>query len=328
MKKMFEKEPLVSVCVPVYNNEDYIADTMRSVLNQKYHNIELVIVDDNSKDSSLDVIKDASARLIEEGKASKLIDLTENEVVFEEGTENDPANVAPIVDFSRSGIPEVDNEDARVIYLYHNKKNLGMAGNWNRCMELCRGEFIKLICADDLIDPDLIAKEVNLMSENQDVMLVESDTRFVNKEEEIVGKYDRFGRGVMDGKRIAKHSLLTRNYFGAPLANLIRTSAYKQYGGFDPDFSYIIDYEFYMKLACKGSVYVLREPLNYFRVRNDSNTGEVFRGNKGKAYLEEHINLVEKYAQTLGLSQLQKKESIYMRKIMNVLGSLFLRIKL
>lgn len=50
-------EPLVSVCIPAYNNAEYIKDTIDSILNQTYQNIELVIVDDNSKDNTYELIQ-------------------------------------------------------------------------------------------------------------------------------------------------------------------------------------------------------------------------------------------------------------------------------
>ncbi|HOT47330.1 MAG TPA: glycosyltransferase family 2 protein [Spirochaetota bacterium] len=50
--------PLVSVVIPVYNSEKYISETLNSVCSQTYKNIEIIIVDDGSTDSSPGIIKD------------------------------------------------------------------------------------------------------------------------------------------------------------------------------------------------------------------------------------------------------------------------------
>lgn len=48
-------EPLVSVCLPVYNGEQYLAQSIESVLAQSYSNFELLIADDCSGDSSTEI---------------------------------------------------------------------------------------------------------------------------------------------------------------------------------------------------------------------------------------------------------------------------------
>jgi glycosyltransferase involved in cell wall biosynthesis len=53
-----QKFPLVSVICISYNHQDYIVSALNSVLNQNYPNIELIITDDCSNDSSRQVIKD------------------------------------------------------------------------------------------------------------------------------------------------------------------------------------------------------------------------------------------------------------------------------
>lgn len=47
-----KKEPLVSIIMPLYETEEYLQETIDSVLNQSYKNWELIIVDDCSKDDS------------------------------------------------------------------------------------------------------------------------------------------------------------------------------------------------------------------------------------------------------------------------------------
>ena len=109
-------EPLVSICIPAYNNAGYIKKTVESILNQTYRNIELIVVDDKSTDDTVEILESI--------------------------------------------------EDTR-LKIYKNEENLGMAGNWNRCLSLARGEFIKLICADDMIDANAIELEAKAMIQKE-----------------------------------------------------------------------------------------------------------------------------------------------------------------
>lgn len=51
------KEPLVSVIISTYNEEKYIIDSINSILNQNYKNIEVIVVDDASTDNTVNLIK-------------------------------------------------------------------------------------------------------------------------------------------------------------------------------------------------------------------------------------------------------------------------------
>ena len=48
--------PLISVVVPVYNGEKTIGETIESVLNQTFKDLELIIINDGSKDATLEIV--------------------------------------------------------------------------------------------------------------------------------------------------------------------------------------------------------------------------------------------------------------------------------
>ena len=267
--------PLVSVCIPAYNNADYISETIDCILNQTYKNIELVICDDHSTDKTIEVIQSYS--------------------------------------------------DPRV-KLFLNEKNLGMSGNWNNCLNHCTGEFIKLICADDMLANDALEKEVMALINHPSAVMSESDTQFRDLQGNTKGSYTRYKKsGLVDGKVIARAGLFSRNLFGAPLNNTFRRSVLEQVHGFDPSFKYILDYDFWVSIACLGDVYIIHEPLNYFRLRSDSNTGKVLTTEQ-KAYVEEHKMLLRKHSHELHISNVDFTLSVMIRKILNFGSRIYLRL--
>ncbi len=57
-----KENPLVSIIVPIYNVQEYLEECLDSLANQNYSNIEVVMVDDGSKDGSTDIAKDYSKK--------------------------------------------------------------------------------------------------------------------------------------------------------------------------------------------------------------------------------------------------------------------------
>ena len=66
------KNKKVSVIIPVHNSEKYIKDCIDSVIHQSYSNLEIIVVDDASNDSTISIIKNISDKRI------KLVSLKEN----------------------------------------------------------------------------------------------------------------------------------------------------------------------------------------------------------------------------------------------------------
>ncbi|EJG01879.1 glycosyltransferase [Flavobacterium sp. F52] len=55
MKNIKEDTLLVSIIVITYNSADYVLETLESIKNQTYKNIELIITDDKSKDNTIEI---------------------------------------------------------------------------------------------------------------------------------------------------------------------------------------------------------------------------------------------------------------------------------
>jgi hypothetical protein len=155
---------------------------------------------------------------------------------------------------------------------------------------------------------------------------VESDTCLVDIYGTKTGEFHRYHKnGIVNGKRLAKISLLVNNFFGAPVNNMIRKTALDDVGGFDSGFTYILDFEMWMRLACTGDVYIIHELLNKFTIRRDSNTG-VLIGKDRKTYVDEHRRLVDKYREPLGMSAFLCGLSVFLRKLRNYVIAVYLKI--
>lgn len=218
-------------------------------------------------------------------------------------------------------------EDSR-LKIHRNEKNLGMVGNWNNCLRLGSGEFLKLVCADDMLDSNAIEKEVTALITHPTAVMVESDTRLVDNDNKPKGAYHRYHKsGLVNGKEVARKALIFKNYFGAPVNNMFRRDVFLKTGGFDERFTFILDFDLWVNLALQGDVFIIHELLNSFRVRHDSNTGNLVNNDRD-TFTNEHRALVEKYASMpeLKMSKFDVELSVFIRKLRNFAVKIYLRL--
>ncbi len=62
-KKSYEDKPLISIITVVYNGEQFLEETIKSIINQSYDNVEYIIIDGGSTDGTLDIIKKYEDRI-------------------------------------------------------------------------------------------------------------------------------------------------------------------------------------------------------------------------------------------------------------------------
>ncbi|SUY29951.1 glycosyltransferase family 2 protein [Clostridium perfringens] len=54
----------ISIIVPLYNSEKYLDKCIKSILNQTFKNFELILVNDGSKDKSLEICNKYAKRIL------------------------------------------------------------------------------------------------------------------------------------------------------------------------------------------------------------------------------------------------------------------------
>ena len=77
---------LVSIIIPVYNSEKYIGKCLDSILSQTYQNFEIIVVNDGSKDNSLEVLRKYESvnqgRITVIDQANKGVAITRNKSIL------------------------------------------------------------------------------------------------------------------------------------------------------------------------------------------------------------------------------------------------------
>lgn len=226
-------ENLVSVCIPVYNGEKYLKECICSVLAQSHLNIEILVVDDGSVDSSLRIIR------------------------------------------------QLQENDQRIRVIV-NEKNNGLVGNWKKCIDSARGEWIKFLFQDDIMQPNCVEKMLNICKQfnskigicSREFIIEDSASPFLKDYLEGVYKLENVFPEISKLTpykivEIAKDKLF-QNFIGEPITLLFHKSLMKAYGGFNADLVQLVDYEFALRVCLNTDSIFIPECLVKFRVHSTS----------------------------------------------------------
>jgi glycosyltransferase involved in cell wall biosynthesis len=161
--------------------------------------------------------------------------------------------------------------DIRIRY-YRNVKNIGIAQNWNRCIELARGEHITIFHDDDIMLPENLSMKVKAF-ENKDVDLVFCAMRIIDahgKQMYIHRHYPETRH--LRGKEQIIQCLKGGNCIGCPSLVAIKTSAFEQAGKFNETLRLHTDTEMWLRILLKGDAYFLADPLVSVRQHEGSDS--------------------------------------------------------
>ncbi|MGP8200420.1 MAG: glycosyltransferase family 2 protein [Limisphaerales bacterium] len=155
--------------------------------------------------------------------------------------------------------------DARVRFSV-NAANLGLANNWNHCLDQARGEYIKFLFGDDkLCHSQALGKMIALLERHSSATLAAAARVILDEKSKVVDVYQDLAEGCHNGRKIITACLMEngKNLVGEPSAVLFRKSDARR--GFDARHRQIVDVEMWFHLLEKGDLAYTREPLCAFR---------------------------------------------------------------
>lgn len=216
--------PHISVMIPVYNRAHLVGRTIESVLQQSFHDLDIVVVDDASTDDTVEVVSAYADR--------------------------DPR-----------------------LTLVVNEKNLGLTGNWNRCLELATGPLVQIMQSDDLVDPDYLERVSEVFDTYPTVGFVAASCRYTDINDQVIHPGTPRPARLYRAGDEAVTALLTG---GHPHYSSIvmRRRCYEEQGGFDREIWFGPDVEMNTRLAACYDFYHFGQVHTSFR-RHGSNRGAI-----------------------------------------------------
>jgi hypothetical protein len=172
--------------------------------------------------------------------------------------------------------------DERGIEMHRFENRVGLAGNWNRCLQLSRGHLVHILHQDDRVVPEFYRATAAGLETAPGAGAIFAQHTFVAGDGAVIltGRLDRAEPGLLD------------NWLEDVVANLavqcsaivVRRAVYEQLGGFDASYDYYPDREMWLRIAVEYPLWLEPQPLAECRVHEHS--GSWAGGHRIASWLE------------------------------------------
>ena len=177
----------------------------------------------------------------------------------------------------------------RRIRLIVNEQNLGLVGNWNSCIELAQGEWIKFVFQDDLIEPTCLEKMFAASKPEIPISFCRRQFIFEDSTPDEVRSYHLSVLSLLDkffpllteipASHYSKALLsligtmgIDINFIGEPVAVMFHRSVLYRFGNFNANLIHACDFEFWTRIASNTGIIYVPETLATFRLHGQSTT--------------------------------------------------------
>jgi glycosyltransferase involved in cell wall biosynthesis len=244
------KAPLVSICIPTYNGEKYLEEALISALNQTYHNIEIIISDDNSNDNTFDVVSQIK---------------------------NNTKIPFFIYNHQQNGIAS-------------NWNNCVRKANGEYIKFLFQDDIISPNCIEKMMQIALKDKKIGLVFSKRNFLYMDRNNfvdEMIKNYKELHIYWPNL-KSINSGTKLLRkcNCLLDTpmNKVGEPTVVLLKKEVFSKVGYFNEKLVQILDYEFWYRVFKYYKIGFINEELASFRL-HDMQASQKDINNDGKDYL-------------------------------------------
>jgi len=146
---------------------------------------------------------------------------------------------------------------------------VGPAENWTTAVNAATGDLVKLVCADDLLEPVTLAEQTQALADHPDAVLVAAKRRIIDLDGRVIAARRGLGplRGELPGEEAIRSCALRGvNAFGESATVLFRRDALQAAMPWDDSLPYVIDLDLYSRVAAGRTVVMLPRVHASFRI--------------------------------------------------------------
>lgn len=201
-------------------------------------------------------------------------------------------------DNSRSILEQYRNHP-KVSHIVYNEVNSGSTfKQWNKGIQLAKGEWIWIAESDDTADLRLLATLVGAIQNAPKTGIAYCQSYRMNDKGEVTGDWldwtddldsELFRKDFsMSGVRYIEKYLIHKNTIPNASAVLFKKKYYQSVGGADENIRNCSDWELWLRILLIGDLLHVAEPLNYFRYHNQSVIARAISEKEKNVYLERY----------------------------------------
>jgi glycosyltransferase involved in cell wall biosynthesis len=233
----------------------------------------------------------------------------------------------------------VNNLNDPGVNYFRNAENVGMVGNWNKCIEYSDTPWISILHDDDALHIRFVELMLKVIEQEPETGLVGAKTWVGEK---LPAEITQKSIPVVQGKYLKPSYFLYKNI--SPFPGIVfKKELGEKLNGYKPDFHPISDLDFWYRISCIAPAIQLENKLAWYRISPQQETYSKIRSiidvtveirekimeeTAMKSRLEkasvnyEHQNLLQYYINTYHLDNLESRPSFYSktrlgRKFMN-----------